>query len=62
MYRMFLPVFLPSLRYFRLGGFGVLDIFIIGYFGVVFDLAFHTRKNFVMYVFSWSCVECQEEG
>ena len=44
-----LSLFPPSLTDIRLGGFGLLDIFRIGYFGLVFDLAYQTFKNFCMY-------------
>ena len=42
----------PSIWDFRHGGFGLLVIYRIGYFGVVFDLAFQTCKNSCTYTFS----------
>ena len=34
------PIFSPSLREVRLGGFGLLDMFRIGFFGLVSYLAY----------------------
>ena len=48
----FFHVFPPSLKYFRLGGFGIFDIFIIRYFGLVVNLAFQTWNNYCTYIFS----------
>ena len=48
-----LPLFPPSLREIRLGGFGLLDIFRIVYFGLVFDFACQTCKNSYTYVLSF---------
>ena len=42
----------PSLKEIRLRGFEILDVFIIGYFGLVFDFAYETCKNYQIYVFS----------
>ena len=36
------PPLTPSHEEIKLGGFGILNIFIIGYFFVVFDLVFQT--------------------
>ena len=35
-----IPILLPSLESFRIGGFGPFDIFRIGYFGLILDLVF----------------------
>ena len=40
-----ISLFLPSLGEIRLGGFGLLVIYRIVYFRVVFDLVFQTCKN-----------------
>ena len=38
-------VYPPSLRYFRLGGFGILAIFLVDYFGGVSNFAYQTCNN-----------------
>ena len=47
-----ISIFLSSPREIRLGGFGLLVIYSIFYFGVVFDLVFQTCNNYRTYVFS----------
>ena len=44
-------IFHPSLREIRLIGFVIFDISIIGYFGLVFNLAVPTCNNFYTYIF-----------
>ena len=47
-----ISIFLPSLVEIRLGDFGLLVIYIIVYFGVVFELVFHICINSNPCVFS----------
>ena len=47
-----LPLSPQILWEIRLGRFEIFDIFIIGYFGLVFDLADKTGKNSCIYVLS----------
>ena len=49
---MFLPIFSFSLRDFRLGGFGNLDVFRTGYFRLVFELTFQICNNSCTTLFS----------
>ena len=47
------PLSPPSFREIILGGFGILGIFRISYFGLVFDLAYQKWNNSCTYEFSF---------
>ena len=44
------PLLPPSLRWIRLGDFGLWGIIRIGYFGIVSDLVFQICKNSCIYI------------